>query len=40
MELFSNDLLVSVKKSFLARHWWLTPITLATQVAEIKRTVV
>jgi hypothetical protein len=27
-------------KTFLARHPWLTPVILATQEAEIRRTVV
>jgi hypothetical protein len=25
------------KSSFLARHWWLTPVILVTQEAEIRR---
>jgi hypothetical protein len=26
-----------LKISFLTRHWWLTPVILATQEAEIRR---
>jgi hypothetical protein len=34
-------LLPSLKKrESLARHWWLTPVILATQEAEISRIVV
>jgi hypothetical protein len=33
------DLLSSTtKKKKLAEHWWLTPVILATQEAEIRRT--
>jgi hypothetical protein len=32
--------LLKFKKGLLARHWWLTPVILATQEAEIRRTVV
>jgi hypothetical protein len=28
------------KKTEVARHWWLTPIILATQEAEIRRIMV
>jgi hypothetical protein len=31
---------VPSKSGCIARHWWLTPVTLATQEAEIRRIVV
>jgi hypothetical protein len=31
---------VSTKSNIQARHWWLTPVILATQEAEIRRIVV
>jgi hypothetical protein len=27
----------NIKSSFAARHWWLMPVILATQEAEIRR---
>jgi hypothetical protein len=31
---------ISVSKRYLTGHWWLTPVILATQEAEIMRIVV
>jgi hypothetical protein len=28
---------MNFKNLFLARHWWLTPVILTTQEAEIRR---
>jgi hypothetical protein len=31
------EILICFKKVYLARHWWLTTVILATQEAEIRR---
>jgi hypothetical protein len=35
-----KDFAKGVKKYALARHWWLIPVILATQEAEIRRILV
>jgi hypothetical protein len=31
------NLRIPRQASFIARHWWLTPVILATQEGEIRR---
>jgi hypothetical protein len=30
------EISVTLKKNYIARHWWLMPVILATQQAEIR----
>jgi hypothetical protein len=35
--MFDPGPLTFIKNNFLARHWWVTPVILDTQEAEIRR---
>jgi hypothetical protein len=38
--LLGGESILKIKSTISTRHWWLTPVILATQKAEIRRIMV